>query len=90
MVIADSDQLGEVKIVGNTIELYGTRLTHGPSLRKGTGEYYLCDESQLKKAEVDDNYVVEAKYLLTFNSTKFDIKRIEGTEKTLGSNKVYC
>ena len=48
--------------------------------------YYLCDENALKEAGVD----VRTKYQLVYNSGKFSIEKISGTEETIGMHKESC
>ena len=94
MVIGSSDKYSKISFLNNVIELYGTRLIDGPSLVIDDGgeekSLFICDERQIGMANVDDNYVVVAKYQLIYSNNKFEIKKIEGSEQTLGEYKINC
>lgn len=94
MIMATSDKYRHIEVSGNIIELNGTRIGAGPSLYSiENGErtdYYICDKDLLTKANVTEDYVVRARYQLIYNSNKFEIKRIAGTEETLKENLKYC
>ena len=94
MVIGSSDKYSKISFSNNVIELYGTRLIDGPSLViDNDGEeksFYICDEDQIGMANVDDDYVVVAKYQLIYSNDKFEIKKVEGSEQTLGEYKNNC
>lgn len=96
MVIASSDKYNSstITINNNTIELYGLRL-YGTTLLvanvNGLKSYLnICNNDEISKANVEDDYVVVARYQLIYSNNKFDIKRVEGTEETLGQYKAKC
>ena len=95
MVIASNDKYNNtITINNNIIELYGLRLYGTKQLVtnvNGLKTYLnICDDNEISKAKVDDSYVVVARYQLIYSNNKFDIKRIEGTEETLGQYKETC
>lgn len=94
MVIATSDRLSSIVVKDNVIELYGTRLDSGPSLMydiNGEKKYlYICDDTEMSNVNIDDSYVVVARYQLIYSNGKFEIKRVAGTEETLGQYKEKC
>ena len=93
MVIAATDKYGKRNYVGNSIELYGTRLMDGPALMidiDGKTEWlYICDQNQIAKANVYDDYPVISEYKLVYSNNKFEFVKIKDIE-TLGDKKNSC
>lgn len=92
-----SDRLNDIKIYDNVIEVYGDRtdglspLLEVKDVNNEKRDIYMCNEEELSKANITDDYIVIAKYQLIYNSNKFEIKKIPGSEITLGTEKKrYC
>lgn len=95
MIIADSDKYRDMSFIDNRIVTNATNLTDGPSLitkidGNVTKDIYICNNEEISKANVADDFLVYAKYQLVFKEDgKFEISRINGSDidKTFGEIK---
>jgi hypothetical protein len=93
MIIEHNDKT-QLKIKDNIIETSATRLNGDTNLLYDvdgkSSNINICNQEEIDKIGINDDYVVSAKYQLIYSNNKFDIKIIPGNEKTLKQAKEKC